>query len=73
MQNALRWEHTDDFAKKSFIYGSSNHNQRIESWWAFLRTHMSQYWMDLFQELKDNDQFSGDFVYLFIVINEPTR
>ena len=62
MQNALRWDHGDQFAKKSFIYGSSNHNQRIECWWSFLRTHQAQYWMDLFQGLKDSDYFTGDFL-----------
>jgi hypothetical protein len=60
IQSALRWDKMDEFAKKSFIYGSSNHNQRIECWWSFLRTHLVQFWMDLFQALKD--QFTGDFL-----------
>lgn len=61
MQRFLRWStHGED--TNCFIYGSSNHNQRIESWWCFLRKHHSQQWMNLFQELKDNDCFSGDFL-----------
>lgn len=52
MQNSMRWDHLDQFAKKSFIYGSSNHNQRIECWWSFLRTHQSQYWVDFVSKPK---------------------
>ena len=62
MQMALRYNHADDFAQRSFIAGSSTHNQRIEAWWTFLRTHFSQFWMDLFQGLKENDSFIGDFL-----------
>ena len=31
----------------AFIYVSSNHNQRLEAWWCFLRRHVIQYWMNL--------------------------
>ena len=41
--------------------GSSNHNQRIEQWWGFLRKHHAQYWMNIFQDLKEQDHISGDF------------
>ena len=67
IQSALRWDHDDQFAKKSFIYGSSNHNQRIECWWSFLRTHQAQYWMDLFQGLKDRDYLCKSLVHAFIM------
>nr|XP_017208764.1 uncharacterized protein zmp:0000000984 [Danio rerio] len=61
MQRFLRWS-TDHNVTNCFITGSSNHNQRIESWWAFLRRHHAQDWMNRFQDLKDNDSFSGCFL-----------
>lgn len=62
MQRAMRWEHEDEFARKCFIYGASTHNQRIEAWWGFLRTHNAQYWMDVFMTLKEEDHFIGDYL-----------
>uniref|UniRef100_A0A096M6N5 Integrase core domain-containing protein n=1 Tax=Poecilia formosa TaxID=48698 RepID=A0A096M6N5_POEFO len=61
MQKFLRWT-ADPSASNCFISGSSNHNQRIESWWGFLRTHHAQFWMNRFHDLKENDYFSGDFL-----------
>ncbi|XP_038147935.1 uncharacterized protein LOC119787932 [Cyprinodon tularosa] len=61
MQRFLRWS-AGRSSSNCFISGSSNHNQRIESWWGFLRTHHAQTWMDRFQKLKDDDYFSGDFL-----------
>ena len=62
MQMFLRGTHDDEFSERCYITGSSNHNQRIEQWWGFLRKHHAQYWMNVFQDLKDNDHFSGDFI-----------
>ncbi|CAH1106650.1 unnamed protein product [Psylliodes chrysocephalus] len=31
----------------SFIYGTSQCNQRSEFWWGILRKHCSQYWMNV--------------------------
>lgn len=45
-----------------FMYGSSHSNQRIEAWWSILRKHNSQYWMNLFSELKDEGFFTGTFI-----------
>lgn len=61
MQRFLRWSE-DRHVNNSDISGPSNHNQRIESWWAFLRTHHAQSWINRLQELKDSDCFSGDFL-----------
>lgn len=36
------------FGERSFMYGTSQNNQRIESWWAMLRKHSAQFWMNLF-------------------------
>lgn len=45
-----------------FIYGTSQHNQRIESWWCILRKEHAQFWMNLFESLKDNNYFNGTFI-----------
>ena len=57
MHKSLRYEHLDEF-----LYGSSNHNQRIEAWWSYLRNHNAQVWMSHFQALKNEDKFTGDFL-----------
>ncbi|KAM7382146.1 hypothetical protein PAMA_012828 [Pampus argenteus] len=62
MQMFLRHDHLDNFSHRCYLYGSSNHNQRIENWWGFLRKQHAQFWMNLFQALKDSDSFSGDFL-----------
>lgn len=48
--------------RQSFIYGKSTHNQRIEAWWSTLRRHNSQFWMNLFQMLKEDSLFTGSFL-----------
>ncbi|XP_031358587.1 uncharacterized protein LOC116182205 [Photinus pyralis] len=50
-----------------FIYGSSHTNQRIEAWWAMLRRHNSQFWMNIFEQLKGDGLFTGSFLDKFIV------
>jgi hypothetical protein len=63
MQKFIRRNHLDQFkGDQSFIYGSSQHNQRIECWWGFLRRSTTQFYMDVFQEMKDNDYFDGGFL-----------
>ena len=46
----------------SFLYGRSTSNQRIEAWWGVLRRQCGQFWMDVFEQLKDSGQFGGSFV-----------
>ena len=48
--------------KPPFLYGKSVNNQRIESWWSILRKHSAQFWMNLFQMLKEDDYFDGSFL-----------
>jgi len=44
IHSALRYKHADNLAgPKSFIYGQSILNQRIESYWGQLRKRMSQF------------------------------
>ncbi|XP_062873125.1 uncharacterized protein LOC134334643 [Trichomycterus rosablanca] len=63
MQMFLRRNHSDPYAgERSFIYGCSMANQRIESWWGILRKQSGQFWMDIFQTLRDDGHFSGDFL-----------
>ncbi|KAB0804068.1 hypothetical protein PPYR_01038 [Photinus pyralis] len=45
-----------------FLYGKSTSNQRIESWWSILRKHHSQFWLNLFHKLREDGNFSGDFL-----------
>lgn len=57
-QNPIDNEDTS-YGTRSFIYGKSQLNQRIESWWGVLRKHSSQFWMNFFEELRDAGHFSG--------------
>jgi len=59
-QRFLRRHGCDEFAnEKSFLYGRSTSNQRIESWWAFLCKECVQFWMDTLNLLKESGHFSG--------------
>lgn len=49
-------------SKPPILYGRSTANQRIESWWSILRKHCAQFWMNLFQLLKEDDHFDGSFL-----------
>lgn len=58
----LRSDHTDAYVNRCFIYGSSNHNQRIERWWGYLRTHHIHYWLNTFETLKEENLYDGSFL-----------
>jgi len=48
-QRGLRQYHQYAFAgERSFLYGRSTANQRIESWWGFLRKECAEFWISLF-------------------------
>jgi len=47
---------------RSFIYGTSPHNQRIESWWSILRRENAEFWIQFFLDLKNNGYFTGDYL-----------
>lgn len=54
IQCFLRRNGTDSFAgDKSFLYGRSLSNQRIEAWWSFLRKTDSDWWIKLFKDIRD--------------------
>lgn len=50
------------FLGGSFVYGTSQHNQRIESWWSQLRKGDAQFWIEFFGQLKNDEKFDGDTV-----------
>lgn len=52
VQMLLRSHHNDRFTRCAVMYGSSNHNQRIERFWQYLRQSLLQSYMDLFKDLE---------------------
>ena len=58
IQMYLRQHHQDTFSgEKSFRYGSSINNQRIESWWSFFQKHRSDWWINLFKDFCDEGSY----------------
>ena len=55
----LRRNSTDATAGSCYLDGASTCNQRIESWWAFLRKECSQFWMELLRSLLESGDFQG--------------
>jgi len=61
IQQFMRRNDADEFSgQKSFLYGRSTANQRIEFLWGMLRKQCMQFWMDLFSSLSHNGDFCGD-------------
>lgn len=58
LQKFYRANGRDSFSgEKSFMYGKSTANQRIEAWWAFLRNSDMDWWITFFKDLRDSAQF----------------
>ena len=54
MQRFFRREALDEFSGgKSFLYGRSVSNQRIEAWWTYLRKTETDWWINYFKDLRD--------------------
>ena len=51
------------------IYGTSQHNQRIESWWSVLRKMWIQIWMNLFDDLESYAKLALDNYNCKTVLN----
>ena len=52
IQRFFRREALDAFAgEKSFMYGKSVSNQRIEAWWGQLRRGCMDWWINYFKDL----------------------
>lgn len=59
IQCFFRYDDQDDFAgEKSFLYGRSVSNQRIEAWWGFLRRSDTEWWINFFKDLKDQGLYN---------------
>ena len=44
----------DEFAgDRSFCYGKSISNQRIEAWWSFLRRECADWWINYFKDVRE--------------------
>lgn len=54
LQLLLRYNHRDSLAgMKSFMYGKSTSNQRIEAWWSYLRRQGVHWWINKLNDLRD--------------------
>ena len=54
MQRFFRRDGFDEFSGgKSFLYGRSVSNQRIEGWWSYLRKTETDWWINYFKDLRD--------------------
>ncbi|XP_066914908.1 uncharacterized protein [Clytia hemisphaerica] len=49
---------------RAHLYGSSNHNQRIESWWSQFRRLNTEYLINFFQDMVDEGIYNtGDYLH----------
>ncbi|CAC5383263.1 unnamed protein product [Mytilus coruscus] len=54
LQIALRLDHGDRMSgRKSFLVGPTTANQRIERLWGTLNMHFTQFWRNVFAEMRD--------------------
>jgi transposase len=54
VQRFFRRAHHDEFAgNRSFVYGKSVSNQRIEAWWSFLRRECADWWINYFKNARE--------------------
>ena len=61
LQHFFRRDGTDPMAgEKSFLYGRSVSNQRIEAWWSFLRKNATDWWINFFKDLRDVGVYCAD-------------
>ena len=63
IQRFFRRDSEDDFSgEKSFIYGRSTANQRIEAWWGRLRQGCADWWIEYFKNLRDSGLYNDENV-----------
>ncbi len=60
LQEFLREDSTGTVHGPCVFQGTSQANQRIESWWGIYRRQNADYWMDMFKELRSTGDFTGD-------------
>ena len=56
-----------DHDHKSHLYGSSNHNQRIESWWWQFGKLKSNFIIDLFKDMISQGIYNTGNVFINLV------
>ena len=58
LQRYFRMLHDDaDSGMRSFLFGKSTSNQRIEAWWSFLRRSLLNWWMNYSKDMRDQALF----------------
>lgn len=58
LQPFFRNDHSDSMAGvKSFMYGKSTANQRIERWWGYLKQQGISWWMNTLKDLRARGRF----------------
>lgn len=63
IQRFFRRSAEGDFAgEKSFMFGKSTSNQRIEAWWGRLRQGCAEWWIECFKDLRDSGLYNDDDV-----------
>jgi len=63
IQRFFRRSAENDFAgEKSFMFGKSTSNQRIEAWWGCLRQGCAEWWIQFFKDLRDSGLYNDDDV-----------
>lgn len=61
IQRFFRLNDNDSMAgQKSFLYGRSTANQRIEAFWSQLRRSFTQRWLNLFKDMSDDGSWDED-------------
>ena len=61
IQRFYRRFQVDEFSgEKSFMYGRSTSNQRIEAWWGILRKSCTDWWIRYFKDLRDMWLYNDD-------------
>ena len=83
IQRFFRRESADAFAgDKSFMYGRSVSNQRIEAWWGQLRRGCAEWWIEYFKNMRDSGLYCDSdlihveclrFCYMHILQDELQR
>ncbi|KAF5887205.1 uncharacterized protein DAT39_022327 [Clarias magur] len=69
IQRSLRQNDVDlQSGERSFIYGRSTSNQRIESWWGILRTECVEFWLEQLHSLKNEGVLNGEFLDKDLII-----
>ena len=64
LQPYLRCNGRDEYAgTKSFMYGKSTSNQRIEALWSILRKSNIAWWMNFFKDLRDEGNFCDSNIF----------